>query len=62
MASFPYRKGSHVNSPFSVALCRGHRREGDLEVVEAEGLQLKYSGDPKLEGASHLHLPPELGL
>ena len=46
-AWFPYWKGSHVNSPSSMACGWGHRSERELGVMQAEGFQLKYSGDPE---------------
>lgn len=44
VAWFPYRKGSHINSPSSTAVARvtGVRVRGD---VQTEGLQMKYGGD-----------------
>ena len=46
-AWFPYRKGSHINSPSSMTCGWGHRSERELGVMQAEGFQLKYSGDPE---------------
>ena len=63
MAWFPYRKGSCINSPSSVACDWSHRKErvrgGAGRAVSTEKM-LGTQG--LLSGASHLHLPPELGL